>query len=69
MTPLALFLAWRRARRLNRIATTAERRRSVIIEQKATKRQKHQAHRYLDGDLRRATHTALAAEVGREWAL
>lgn len=67
MNPIAMFLAWRAARRLARIAETEEHRRHAIMRQIAERRSAHREWKPLTGELKRSTCAALAAECGREW--
>lgn len=67
MTPFDKFFAWRRRRRLSRIAERAEKRREVLMEQIEYRRVKRKEFRPLYGVLEETTHVALAAECGREW--
>lgn len=64
MNPLQSFIAWFMAKRRARIAAREEHRRAVIIQQIADRRRHHREFKPLYGDLKRATHAALAAEVG-----
>lgn len=64
MSPLADFLAWLSRRRAERAIRAAERSRAAIMAQKANRKARHQAFRYLDGDLRQATNASLRAFVG-----
>jgi len=63
MTPLSSILSFLARRTAKRIAEREERRRVVIMRQIAYRREKRREFRPLYGDLRRATHAALAAEI------
>ncbi len=67
MNPIAMFLAWRAARRLARIAEKENRRRRALIRQIDERRSAHREWKPLAGELKQSTCAALAAECGREW--
>lgn len=58
---------WLLAGHREKVLKDAERQRQAIIRAKQRRREKHQAFRFLDGDLRQATNESLAASCGREW--
>lgn len=62
-SPLTSFLAFLARRKAKRIAEREERRRAAIMRQIAYRREKRREFMPLYGDLRRATHAALAAEI------
>jgi hypothetical protein len=64
---IADWQSWLRNKRAERVIAAAERERQAIARAKERRRQKHQAFRHLDGDLRRATCRSLAASCGRNW--
>jgi hypothetical protein len=66
MNPLSLFLAWRDRRRAAYAMRIAERRRAALMAQQQYRKAKHRAFRYLDGELRAATNSSLAASCGRK---
>ena len=65
MNPLAPFLALLSRRKAIRIAQRAEKKRAVLMQQIAERKSGHREWKPLLGDLRKATHAALAAEIGR----
>lgn len=65
MNPLTRWLSWLASRRNKRLAEQAERERRAIMQHRQYRREKRKAFVYLDGDLRRATNRAIAAEIGR----
>lgn len=67
MTPFDTFFAWRRRRRLSRIAERAEKRREVLMGQIEYRRVNHREFRPLYGSLKDTTNVALAAECGKDW--
>ncbi len=66
MNPLGPFLAYIARKRAERAMRIAERQRAAIIAQQQFRKGKHRAFRYLDGDLRAATNSSLAASCGRK---
>ncbi len=64
--PLAPFFRWLNGKRAERAMRIAERQRTAIIAQRQFRKGKHRAFRYLDGDLRAATNSSLAASCGRK---
>lgn len=63
--PLAPFFRWLNGKRAERAMRIAERQRTALMAQQASRKAKHRAFRYLDGDLRAATEASLRASVGR----
>lgn len=67
MNPLRLFLEWRDRRRRARLADAAKRECDAILRAKVSRRERHMAHRFLDGMLMQARCRQLAAECGLDW--
>lgn len=66
MNPLAPFLAYIARKRAARLIKAAEQRRAALMAQQQFRKAKHRAFRYLDGELRAATNSSLAASCGRK---
>lgn len=67
MNPLAQWFDWLSKRRRHRRAARKERERSAIIRIRERRKAAHREWKSLDGELKRVTCEAIAAEVGREW--
>ena len=59
------WIARQTRRKAIRIAERAEKKRAVLMQQIAERKSGHREWKPLLGDLRKATHAALAAEIGR----
>lgn len=67
MNLLALFIAFRRRKRLARQAAREEQRRTALLGQIAYRKHKSMSFRPHEGMLKNATCRALAASCGQEW--
>ena len=64
---LRAWLDWRAERKREQALKDAERARQATMRAIERRREKHEAFRYLEGNLRNATCRSLAASCGREW--